>query len=310
MSDYDNIKIRRLDLSILLIFLGLLRTGKASMVAAELGLTNSSISHALQRLRSVFNDDLFLRRPHGLEPTAYALKIESDIKRAVDAIQSVLHDTIDFQPEMAKAILNIAASDRAITSLIPDSLAQIAKEAPGIRFSFQSLSSADSLRGLADGSLDLAIGYFQDPGAEFDQIHLQSETYLVVGRKDHPIWQTDLTLRAYCDAMHILVSSDGSLTGIVDVTLQNIGETRRVIHAIPAFMPALSILSRTDFIATLPAGLVRQYASVFDLKFHAPPIDIRPFTISMLIHKRNRKSPLHKWCIDCFRVDEMEVGST
>ena len=303
MSDYNNNEIRRLDLSVLLIFLGLLRTRKAVSVAKELGLTNSSISHALQRLRSVFNDELFLRRPHGLEPTAFALKIEPDIKRAVDSIQTALHGALDFQPKSTNATLRIAASDRAITSLIPNSLATIAKEASGIRFSFQSMSNKESLKGLVDGSLDLAIGFYQDPGPDFKQYHMQSESYLVAGQKDHPIWNNELSLESYCEAKHILVSANGSLTGIVDVTLENIGKSRQVIHAIPAFLPALSILARTDFIATLPAGLVRQYADTFGLKFREPPFDIRPFKISVLCHKRNRKNPIHNWCIGKFCAD-------
>ena len=65
--------IRQIDGTLLLVFQELLRERRATAAAARLGLTQSGISHALNRLRLLFGDELFLRRPHGLEPTARAL---------------------------------------------------------------------------------------------------------------------------------------------------------------------------------------------------------------------------------------------
>ncbi len=56
-------------------------------MAAELGLTQSAISQSLKRLRDIFGDDLFLRRPHGMEPTAMALALEAPVAAAVDSLR-------------------------------------------------------------------------------------------------------------------------------------------------------------------------------------------------------------------------------
>ena len=61
MTDFSQGELRRLDLTLLLVFLGLLRHRKATDVAAELGLTQSGVSQALKRLRDIFGDPLFLR---------------------------------------------------------------------------------------------------------------------------------------------------------------------------------------------------------------------------------------------------------
>lgn len=297
MSDYDKNKLRRLDLTVLLVFLGLIRTRKAADVAGELGLTSSSISHALKRLRDVFGDELFLRRPHGLEPTAYALRIEPDVRRAVDAVQSALTDQAKFDPATATGLLCIAASDREVASLIPSAFADISREAANLRLSVRSLSKAESLRGLSDGSLDFAIGYFNHLGPDYDAQPIRTETYLVAARHGHPIFDADLTLETYTAASHVLVSGDGSLSGIVDGTLARLGLERRVCLALPAFLPALVILSNSDFIATLPADLVRQHAATFGLTYRQPPLTIRPFQVSILSHRRNQKSALHLWCL-------------
>ncbi len=300
MSEYDKNKIRRLDLSVLLVFLGLMQSRKASVVAADLGLTNSSISHALRRLRDVFGDELFLRRPHGLEPTAFAELVEPDIRRAVDAVQAALAGPSDFDPGTADGLLRVAANDREVASLIPSVFARVAEAAPGLRFSVRHLSRADALRSLSDGSLDLAVGFYRDPGPDYDQTLLRTETYSVVAREGHAIFEVPLTAKRYAAAKHILVASDGSLTGIVDQSLGDLGLQRRVCLSIPSFMPALSILSESDFVATLPTSLVKRLAKRFGLRHCAPPLEVRPFDVSLLSHRRNRRDPMLGWCLEHF----------
>ncbi|RVT81737.1 LysR family transcriptional regulator [Rhodobacteraceae bacterium CCMM004] len=300
MTEYDKNKIRRLDLSVLLIFLALMRTRKAADVAAELGLTNSSISHAIRRLRDIFEDELFLRRPHGLEPTAFAERIEPDVRDAVDAVQRALSGPAEFDPTRARGLVHISANDREVAGLIPEAFARVTAEAPGLRFSVRSMSNPDSLRSLADGSLDLAVGFFRDPGPDVEKVHLRTETYSLVARKGHPIFQAEVDVRAYTSASHILVSSDGTLTGIVDQVLADRNMSRRVCLAIPSFMPALAILSNSDFVATLPASLVRIHAAQFGLAYRPPPLEIRTFDVSVLRHRRNLRDPMLSWCLDKF----------
>lgn len=300
MTDYDKSKLRRLDLTVLLIFLALMRTRKAAVVAAELGLTNSSISHSLRRLRDVFGDELFLRRPHGLEPTAFASNIEPDVRRAVDSLQSALAGPVSFEPATAEALLRIAASDREIASLVPAAFARAVRDAPGLRFSVRSLSGAGSLAALRDGSLDLAVGYFRDPGQDFEQTRIRTEGYAVIARKGHPVFRYGLTPESYAAADHILVSADGSLEGIADRALAAIGLSRRVCLAIPAFLPALSIVADSDYIATLPRSLVERNAARYGLDSREPPFPIRPFDVSLLRHRRNVRDPMLSWCVERF----------
>ena len=298
MTEYNKNKIRRLDLTVLLIFLALMRTRKASDVAGEMGLTNSSISHTLRRLREVFEDELFLRRPHGLEPTAFALQIEPSIRAAVDAVQSALSGPTLFNPAMAEITLRVSASDREIATLLPAAMANMRQHAPGIHLSVRSLTRSDSMRALVDGTLDLALGFFPTVGDEFDARLIRKEGYLVAARQGHAIFDAPLTPENYAGAAHILVSTDGSMRGIVDTTLEEQGLKRQVCLAVPSFLPALSVLAKSDFIGTLPANLVRHHASFFGLEYSEPPINIRPFDISILSHKRHSKSAVHGWVIE------------
>ena len=71
MKDINDINIRLVDSTILLVFLATMRHRKTTAVASEMRLTQPAVSHALKRLRNLFDDPLFLRRSHGLEPVSY-----------------------------------------------------------------------------------------------------------------------------------------------------------------------------------------------------------------------------------------------
>ena len=84
MSDINQLDIRRIDGGLLLVFRELCRRRRTTAVAAHLGLSQSAVSHALGRLRDLFGDPLFLRRPHGLEPTPRALELAPRIEALID----------------------------------------------------------------------------------------------------------------------------------------------------------------------------------------------------------------------------------
>ncbi len=118
MSEFSTSELRRLDLTLLLVFLGLVRHRKAVDVAAELGLTQSAISQALKRLRDIFGDDLFLRRPHGMEPTATALALEAPVAAAVNSLRGALGAARAFSPATATGVVRVAALDAEQAVLI------------------------------------------------------------------------------------------------------------------------------------------------------------------------------------------------
>ena len=96
MSDINQIDLRLVDTTILLVFLGAMRHRQATAVAREMGLTQPAVSHALKRLRKLYDDPLFLRRAHGLEPTALAHELEPKVRRIVRLISQTLEGADEF----------------------------------------------------------------------------------------------------------------------------------------------------------------------------------------------------------------------
>ena len=160
MSDFENNELRRLDLTVLLVFLGLLRHRKATEVASDLGLTPSGVSQALKRLRDIFGDELFLRQPHGLEPTSVALSLVAPITAAVDSLREALGGTQPFVPDAAKGVVRLAAQDAVQASIVPALVRILSDEAPGLTLSVLPTARRAALDALTAGEVDLAVGCY------------------------------------------------------------------------------------------------------------------------------------------------------
>lgn len=301
MTDIDQITLRRLDFTVLLVFLGLMRHRKAVTVAMEMGMTQSSISHSLRRLRDVFQDPLFLRRPHGLEPTAHAITLEPHIRQCVDLLQGSLSHPPSFDPSRSDKLLRLSALDQVMATRMPSFLKSLTAEAPNMRITGLSQQRDVALASLKEAQIDLALGYFWELASEFIQEDLYEENYMVVARQGHPLMTAALTPDQYANARHIVVSPKGDLSGTVDTSLAAVGLTREVVVAMPLFLPALAIVAKTDLIATVPSSLASEMASKFELAVCPPPVAIRPFTISAVRHRRDLRNPLLDWVVDMLR---------
>ena len=297
MSDLSETELRRLDLTLLLVFLGLLRHRKAVAVADELGLTQSAISQCLRRLRDVFGDPLFLRRPHGMEPTAIALALETPLTHAVETLRGALGQTRAFDPASATGVVRIAALDSEQAWLIPALAARLRHLAPGLTLSVLPLGRLQAVDALIDGRIDFFFGLLPDRPETISAKALYDEGYLVAGLPASLPMAPSLSLDGYTSADHVLVSPGGDLTGIVDAELERVGRSRCVVLGLPAFLPALAAVRASRALVTLPGRIARAFAPGFGLVTARPPLPLRGFDVSTYWHRRNDHDPRLTWLV-------------
>ena len=302
MADLSIPELRRLDLTLLLVFLGLLRHRKGAAVANELGLTQSAVSQALKRLRDIFGDALFLRRPHGMEPTATALALEAPVARAVEALRGAIGVARRFDPATAQGTVRLAALDAEQAVVIPALAADLAAQAPGLRLSVLPLGRSEAVAALAEGRVDLALGFLWERPDWIGGARLYDDGFLVAGRPASLAGSPRFGLDAYCAADHVLVSPAGDLRGIVDQRLEDLGRSRRVVLGLPAFLPALAAVAASGALVTLPARLARAFAPGFGLVTAEPPLEIRRFTVSVFWHRRDDGAPQTIWLTERLRL--------
>jgi DNA-binding transcriptional LysR family regulator len=177
MAQFKRIDIRRLDGRLLLVFRELLRRRRASDVAEHLGLTQSAISHSLSRLRDLFEDPLFVRRSHGLEPTRRALELGPRVEHLVDLAGAVLLRSGGFDPATSERRFTIAVPQFVLATVGADLLSLIRRQAPGTSIAFKNMSLGEATEALRSGEIDAAIGRFDNPLPGLAKLPLYSDRY-------------------------------------------------------------------------------------------------------------------------------------
>ena len=162
-----SIDILNLDLRSLVTFLAVLDEGSVSRAAVRLGVSQSAVSHTLDRLRQAFGDPLFVKSGRGIVPTDYALRTGPHIRQLLDDVRT-LPSGPPFDPATAEFTFTIAANDYQRDLLLPGLAAILREQAPGIHLQVipSGIPNADLLRKEA---CDLVISPFAPEATDIMQ---------------------------------------------------------------------------------------------------------------------------------------------
>src|SRR5439155_1207329 len=81
---------RAFDLNLLVVFDGLFREGSVTRAGRRLGMSQPALSHALNRLRYLLKDQLFIRTPKGMVPTPRAQQLALPLRHALAQMEQAL----------------------------------------------------------------------------------------------------------------------------------------------------------------------------------------------------------------------------
>ncbi|WP_244519806.1 MULTISPECIES: LysR family transcriptional regulator [unclassified Ensifer] len=278
-----------------MIFDALVAEGHATRAAGRVGLTQPAVSHALNRLRALFGDPLFVRSPRGMVPTPAALDAAPAIRSILEQVEGVLRGGRAFEPEESRRQFVLGLSDYAAFVLLPRLTARIEREAPNISLVIRNTSHGVGLPMLDEGSVELIAGNFPGPPSHMREELLYEEDFVCAGRGDHPALATPLDLDGYLSLRHLQVSTSGNPHGYVDAVLAERGLKRSVAVTVGHFLMAPLLVDSSDLLATEPRRLFGTCASRLPLRFFPPPIDIPPFRVVQAWHARHDADPGHQW---------------
>lgn len=282
MSDIDLNKLRRLDGGLLLVFRELLRTGRASQTAEKLGLSQPAISHALGRLRDLFDDPLFVRRPHGFEPTQRALALGPQIDALISLAGEALSPNAGFDPAHSTRTFRIGAPE-FVTALIGSTLINRLRQiAPRVVFIVGHVSEEDAFKALRRGEIDFAVGRFGAPRPGYVVEPFYEDSYCVAARRGHPRLAGAIDLASWREFGHVFAWSP-SETG-EDAGDDNDGKVA-MLASVPQWLTALMLVSDTDGIATVPRKLAERHADRLGLQVLDLPVPPNKISVSVMRRK-------------------------
>lgn len=284
-----------LDLNLLRVFDAVARERHVTRAAERLGLSQPAVSNALGRLRAALGDELFLRRPGGVEPTALALNLMAPVAEALDRLAETLASTAPFEPATSQRVFPIAMSEYAEAVLAPPLLAHCAREAPGVLLAIAHADRTNALSILEAGAAQFAIGVLPEPPALYTRLRLLPEAFMMLMRAGHPLAEGEITLSRLTAFPHLLHSPNGSRDGALDEPLRAAGHPRRLGGVIAHLSAVPGALQRTDMVMILSARLARGLAAAHGLVLRDLPLDVRHTRLSLLFHRRFEADAGHAW---------------
>jgi DNA-binding transcriptional LysR family regulator len=304
-------ELKDIDLNLLVVFNQLLTEASVSRVAANLGLSQPTVSNALARLRKLTDDPLFLRTTKGMEPTPFAQQLADPIAHALAMIHSAVNQKTSFDPATAKRAFTMGVTDIGEIYFLPKLMQELGKLAPGVTMSTVRNTAVNLKDEMEAGRIDLAIGLLPQLKAGFFQRRLFKQRYVCMFRKGHPLDKPQLSLEEFSSAGHVVVVSEGTGHGKVDELLERSGVPRRVLLTVPHFVAVGHLLYRSDLVATVPERLAQALVGPFGLTYVSHPATLPEIAINVIWHAKYHKDPANEWLRTLmFRLHADEPGTT
>jgi len=278
---------RNFDLNLLRVLDGVLREGTLSNAAKALNVSQPTISSSLAKLREILQDELFVRSGNGMQPTPRALALKEPVQRVLAAVKGEILDTVSFDPATEIRPYTVATSDIGEAVLLPRVVARLAQDAPRIDLRCTAVGPRHLEDALEAGEVDLAVGYFPDLARPTTmQQTLFTHGFACLARAGHRLIKNGLTLEAFLEARHVLVTLEGSSQELFEDALAKRGLERRCVLRIPHVMSVPFVVARTDLIVTVPRAVAEFFSGLVDLQMLDPPIDVPEFAVKQYWHRR------------------------
>jgi DNA-binding transcriptional LysR family regulator len=289
--------LRGVDVNLVLALRALLLERNVTRAAKRVGLGQSSMSHALARLRAHFDDPLLVPVGRTLVLTERAKGLTAPTERAVEELERVFRGRSDFDPTTSDRTFRLLGTDNVELFLLPKLAALLAREAPGVSLKVVHLPAdwADVLR---RGEADLKLGRRHPPVAGLRGEDLLEERFACAVRKGHPAPRRP-TLAQYASYRHVLVSPspvEGDTgAGLVDAMLATQGLDRRVAMTVPHFLVAPFVVAATDLVLTASERLLAPFRRRLGLRTFALPARKATYTLAQMWAERANEDPAICW---------------
>ena len=263
--------------------------GSVTAAAYALGITQSAVSHQLDRLRAIVGDALFVKSGRGIVPTARAEALALQAQDLLNQLQGFVHSGA-FEPTRLNHCFTIAANDLQRDLLLPGLLNRLRAQAPGVtlRVVPSDVPSADVLRAQ---DCQLVISPRPPDATDIKHKRLFTDSYRVF--YDPLVRKAPRSLKTYEAAEHITVVHKPKRSLDIDELLLKRGVQRQFAATLSNFAGVAAFVTGTERIATLP-GLLRQ-SLLRGLADAAVPFETPQMPMYAIWHVRHQQDPAHIW---------------
>jgi DNA-binding transcriptional LysR family regulator len=297
----DRERLRHLDLNLLLAFDALVAECNVTKAAARMSVGQPAMSASLSRLRRFFDDPLLVRDGQSMVPTSRARGLIGPIRDALDAIESTVRASREFDPRTDHRTFMLMASDYVLLLLLGPLLADLWVEAPNVHFTVRPIAP-DLFEQIDRSQLDLLI-YPEDlvpKGVRVRSARLFTDRFVCAVDRDHPDVGERLTEEQFLTLP--FVAFDGAtMRTVSELRFIETGIDRSIEIGTQSFVSQPLMLPGTRLMALVYELLGKHFVELVGIRLIEPPFDFRPSSQAMFWSPRADGDPAHKWLRDRVR---------
>ena len=286
MSKFDHLG---LDGNTLRTFLTVLDETSVSRAAERLGVSQSAVSHTLDKLRTIFEDPLFVRVGRGIEPTARARSLRASVESVLDDLKS-LTDQRKFDPLVEKMEFTIATNDFPLQLIFPKLLKELSDEGinPRIRFIPSGIPSASSLRA---SRYQMLITPTPPDNPDFEKASLVQTK--MVCFYDSTVRKPPRTWKQFAESKYMEVRFSDTESSLMALPSIDTSTMNPPTITVPNFSSLAPMIKGTDRITTQLAAM--KLGLLQDLDWAPLPFKTGTLDLFLIWHRRDNDDPAHQW---------------
>ena len=286
MSNIDHLG---LDGYTLRTFLTVLDETSVSRAAERLGVSQSAVSHTLEKLRAIFEDPLFVRVGRGIEPTARALALRASVESVLVDLKS-LTDQREFDPLSEKMDFTIAANDFPLQLIFPKLLKELSDEGinPRVRFIPSGIPSVSTLRA---SRYQMLITPTPPDNPEYEKVSLIKTK--MVCFYDSTVRKPPKTWKQFAESNYVEVRFSDTESSIMALPSIDTSRMNPPMITVPNFSSLAPMIKGTDRITSQLA--VMELGLLKDLDWAPLPFKTDTLNLFLIWHRRDNDDPAHQW---------------
>ncbi|MGY3695199.1 DNA-binding transcriptional LysR family regulator [Bradyrhizobium sp. USDA 3240] len=292
----DGMRMRNLDLNLLLVFDAVMRERSVVRAAGALAISQPAVSHALNRLRHALKDQLFVRTPSGMLPTPRAEALALPVRKALNELQLAVEGD-RFDPAQAERRFTIAVNNYAAVVAAGSIIAAVRAQAPKVRLTLVPSGTLNLADRLDRAELDLAISARALEGERFAACRLIEDRFVAVLRAGHPALRKKLTGETLVELPHLAITSSGEDLDFIDAWLRARKAKRTIASDVP-YLSAGAVLVQSNMVAILGRKLALEFRRAYPIEMRELPFDASKLQSVMSWHRRFDDLPAHRWLRD------------
>lgn len=264
-------RLKGLDLNLLVAFEALMATRSVSRTADKLNLSQPAISAALGRLRSFFGDEILVAHGKRMLPTPFAESLSPQVAACLREAEALIATSSVFDPATSHRQFRIVASDYATAAVVSRMAHRLHETAPGVVIEI-TLPEDRVVAELEEGLVDLFITPEEFASSTHPTELLFEENHVIVGCRDNPLMQQPISADDFFASGQVIVSFGRQRRlAYGDAHLSSLGRQRRAEIIVPSFTLIPWLVVGTSRLSLMHERLARLMSQQFAMTFQPLP---------------------------------------